>query len=99
MEILGIDVGGTGIKSAIVETETGALLNEKSGSSLAKGIGIQVLKEGVPLEFNKKYSVGTLRTQETRYITLPLHARFYQYAPTTSTGEVESHMIFNLTYD
>ncbi|MDU3716825.1 MAG: hypothetical protein E7G14_14540, partial [Klebsiella michiganensis] len=21
------------------------------------------------------------------------------YAPTTSTGEVESHMIFNLTYD
>jgi hypothetical protein len=54
---------------------------------------------GRPLEFNKKYSVGTLRTQETRYITLPLHARFYQYAPTTSTGEVESHMIFNLTYD
>lgn len=36
----------------------GALLNEKSGSSLAKGIGIRVLKEGVPLEFNKKYSVG-----------------------------------------
>ncbi len=77
----------------------GALLNEKAGSSLAKGIGIQVLKDGVPLEFNKKYSAGTLRTQETRYITLPLHARFYQYAPTTSTGEVESHMIFNLTYD
>ncbi|HHO0179428.1 TPA: hypothetical protein ACRR34_004979, partial [Klebsiella quasipneumoniae] len=25
--------------------------------------------------------------------------RFYQYGPTTSTGEVESHMIFNLTYD
>ncbi|MGS2705978.1 hypothetical protein, partial [Klebsiella variicola] len=24
---------------------------------------------------------------------------FYQYGPTTSTGEVESHMIFNLTYD
>ncbi|MCV5296107.1 hypothetical protein OFC42_30480, partial [Escherichia coli] len=22
-----------------------------------------------------------------------------QYGPTTSTGEVESHMIFNLTYD
>ncbi|HDC4270927.1 TPA: fimbrial protein, partial [Enterobacter kobei] len=35
----------------------------------------------------------------TRYITLPLHARFYQYAPTTSTGEVESHLVFNLTYD
>ncbi|MDR0578762.1 MAG: ROK family protein [Candidatus Accumulibacter sp.] len=29
MEILGIDVGGTGIKSAIVETATGELLDEK----------------------------------------------------------------------
>lgn len=29
MEILGIDVGGTGIKSAVVETETGALLSAK----------------------------------------------------------------------
>lgn len=77
----------------------GALLNEKSGSSLAKGIGVQVLKDGVPLEFNKKYNIGTLRTQEMRYITLPLHAQFYQYASSISTGEVESHMIFNLTYD
>ena len=29
MEILGIDVGGTGVKSAIVETMTGELLSEK----------------------------------------------------------------------
>ncbi len=53
----------------------------------------------LPLQFNKKYTVGRLNNQETRYITIPLHARFYQYGPTTSTGEVESHMIFNLTYD
>ncbi|MBE8111390.1 fimbrial protein, partial [Escherichia coli] len=52
-----------------------------------------------PLQFNKKYTVGRLNDQETRYITIPLQARFYQYGPTTSTGEVESHMIFNLTYD
>ena len=77
----------------------GALLNEKAGSSIAKGIGIQVLKSGVPVEFNKKYNIGTLNNQETRYITLPFFARFYQYAAATSTGEVESHMIFNLTYD
>ncbi|SWN62234.1 fimbrial protein [Klebsiella pneumoniae] len=49
--------------------------------------------------FHKKYTVGRLNDQETRYITIPLQARFYQYGPTTSTGEVESHMIFNLTYD
>jgi type 1 fimbria pilin len=77
----------------------GALLNEKAGSGMAKGVGIQVLKDGSPLQFNKKYTVGRLNNQEIRYITIPLHARFYQYGPTTSTGEVESHMIFNLTYD
>ncbi|HIH4877885.1 TPA: fimbrial protein [Citrobacter braakii] len=77
----------------------GVLINEKSGNTAAKGIGVQVLKDGTPLEFSKKYNIGTLQTQETRYITLPYRARFYQYASTTSTGEVESHMIFNLTYD
>ena len=69
------------------------------GNSAAKGVGVQVIKDNTPLEFNKKYNIGTLQNQETRYITLPLHARFYQYAPTTSTGEVESHLVFNLTYD
>ena len=77
----------------------GALLNEKTGSSMAKGVGIQVLKEGTPLEFNKKYNIGRLNNQEIRYLNIPLRARFYQYASTISSGEVESHMIFNLTYD
>lgn len=77
----------------------GALINEKSGSSAAKGIGIQVLKSGTPIEFNKKYVLGTLQSQETRFMSLPYRAQFYQYLPTTSTGEVESHLIFNLTYD
>lgn len=77
----------------------GVLLNEKSGSIAAQGVGVQVLKDGVPLEFNKRYTVGTLRSDETRYLTLPYNARFYQYLPATTSGEVESHMIFNLTYD
>ncbi len=77
----------------------GVLINEKTGSSAASGIGVQVLKDGEPLEFSKKYNVGTLQTEETRYISLPYRARFYQYAATTSAGEVESHMVFNLTYD
>ncbi len=41
----------------------GALLNEKAGSGMAKGIGIQVLKDGSPLQFNKKYTVGRLNNQ------------------------------------
>ncbi|MFC3065173.1 fimbrial protein [Raoultella ornithinolytica] len=94
-----IQTSFSGTLATSTTLKQGALLNEKTGSSAAKGVGIQVLKDGVPLEFNKKYSVGTLRSQETRYFTQPYHARFYQYLPTTSTGEVESHMIFNLTYD
>ena len=79
--------------------QQGALINEKSGSAAAQGIGVQVLKDGAPLEFNKAYAVGTLTTNETRNFSLPYRARFYQYLPTTTTGEVEAHMIFNLTYD
>ncbi|CAH5539537.1 TPA: fimbrial protein [Klebsiella pneumoniae] len=94
-----ISTSFSGTLATSTTVSTGALLNEKTGSGMAKGIGIQVLKDSIPLEFNKKYSIGTLNNQENRYITLPLHARFYQYESTTSTGEVESHMIFNLTYD
>ena len=36
MQILGIDVGGTGIKVALVETSTGALLSEKVRISTPK---------------------------------------------------------------
>jgi len=77
----------------------GVLINEKEGSAAARGVGVQVLKDGIPIEFNKKYMIGTLQSQETRYITLPYQVRFYQYLPTISTGKVESHMVFNLTYD
>jgi hypothetical protein len=36
----------------------GALLNEKAGSGMAKGIGIQVLKDGSPLQFNNTPSAA-----------------------------------------
>ncbi|MEC5343933.1 fimbrial protein [Brenneria populi] len=77
----------------------GVLINEKNDSSAAKGVGVQVLKDGAPIQFNKKYNIGTLQSTETRYITLPYTARFYQYLSTITSGEVESHMVFNLTYD
>jgi hypothetical protein len=58
----------------------GALLNEKAGQRDGESIGIQVLKDGSSPQFNNKYTVGRLNNQETRHITRPLHARFYQYA-------------------
>ncbi|EPH0094882.1 fimbrial protein [Pluralibacter gergoviae] len=94
-----IETSFSGTLATGTSANTGALMNEKTGSSKAEGVGVQVLKEGTPLEFNKKYNVARLNNQEIRYIDIPLRARFYQYAPTISAGEVESHMIFNLTYD
>ena len=49
----------------------GALINEKTGNSAAKRIGIQVMKDGTPIAYTNKYNIGTLHSQETRYITLP----------------------------
>jgi hypothetical protein len=60
-------------------------------------IGIQVLKDGVPLSL-MKYTVGRLASQETLHHHTAARA-FLSVWPDTSTGEVESHMIFNLTYD
>lgn len=77
----------------------GVLINEKTGSSAAKGIGVQVLKDGTPLELDKKYFIGQLATSQTSFYTLPYTARFYQYLSDISSGEVQSHMVFNLTYD
>jgi hypothetical protein len=49
----------------------GALLNEKDRQRDGQRDWDSGTEGGVPLEFNKKYSVGTLNNQETRYITLP----------------------------
>lgn len=77
----------------------GVLLNEKVGSGMVKGIGIQVLKDGFLLQFNKKYIVGCLNNQEICYIIILLYVCFYQYGLMISIGEVELYMIFNLMYD
>ncbi|MBJ3816718.1 type 1 fimbrial protein [Shimwellia pseudoproteus] len=77
----------------------GVLINEKTGSAAAKGVGVQVLKDGTPLEFDKKYLIGQLASSQTSTYTLPYTARFYQYLADISSGEVQSHMVFNLTYD
>lgn len=77
----------------------GVLKNEKESDSRAKGIGIQISKDSNPIEFNKKYLLATLRSEETRSITVPLVAKYYQYEKDITAGQVESHMVFNLNYD
>nr|WP_274921843.1 hypothetical protein [Providencia sp. G1(2023)] len=49
--------------------------------------------------FNEKYNVGRLVDRQTKYLDLNYKARYYQYGRTISAGEVNSKMVFNITYD
>lgn len=81
-------------------TSQGVLINERSDSSAAQGIGVQVLDSSMnPLQFKKTYSIGRLANSQTQYIDLSYTARFYQYLAKITAGDVESHMVFNLNYD
>ncbi|HDJ1438891.1 TPA: type 1 fimbrial protein [Serratia rubidaea] len=78
----------------------GVLKNERTDSSAAQGVGIQVLDSRMnPLQFKKAYNVGRLANNQTQYIDLSYTARFYQYLSKITSGAVEAHMVFNLTYD
>ncbi|VXC82880.1 Fimbria adhesin protein [Enterobacterales bacterium 8AC] len=78
----------------------GVLINETTGSQSAQGVGVQVLNEDqTPLEMGKPQLIGTLNDNEIHHITLKYFARFYQYLDSISTGEVRSHLIFNIDYE
>ena len=52
MELLGIDIGGSGIKGAIVDAETGELVSERKRTPRV----IFVIGEGLEmLKFNRLY--------------------------------------------
>ncbi|WP_392553492.1 fimbrial protein [Orbus wheelerorum] len=78
----------------------GVLAND-ADSSGAQGVGIQVLdSQKKPLEFEKKYIVGSLATSETVYFVSPNYiARYYRYGSSITPGVVDAKMIFNITYD
>ncbi len=79
----------------------GVLINQIQSSNGAAGIGIQVLEKEnkKPIMFNQIYKVGRLTDQQNKYLDLKYTARYYQYGQKTSAGEVNSKMVFDITYD
>lgn len=78
------------------------VLENTSTTNIAQGIGIQVLDKNngkKPLEFERKYNVGRLVNKGDYIFNMKYSARYYQYESKTSAGEVNSKMIFNITYD
>lgn len=78
----------------------GVLRNERSDSSAANGVGVQILDgQKKPLAFEQDYNIGKLTDNQTKYINLAYTAQFYQYLPKINSGVVEAQMIFNVNYD
>lgn len=84
-----------------VSAVEGVLKNDATGSSAAQGVGIQVIerKSYAPINFGKPFYVGKLANSQEKIFTIELIARYFQFADSISSGEVRSHMVFNVTYD
>jgi type 1 fimbria pilin len=72
------------------------VLTNKSGGNSAKGVGIQLLHDDNPVEFEETFSVG--QSTKGKFI-IPMVARYYR---TTSqpikAGDVSSSVVYNLSY-
>ncbi|WP_392563919.1 fimbrial protein [Orbus wheelerorum] len=95
-----ISMAFTGTIPSNLSNTDGVLVND-ADSSGAQGVGIQVLdSQKKPLEFEKKYIVGSLAMPETVYFISPNYtARYYRYGSSITPGVVDAKMIFNITYD
>lgn len=78
----------------------GVLRNDLKGGNVALGIGVQILdKNHQVVEFRKAHPVATLTGEASQFLNLAYFARYYQYLPQPTAGAVQSHMVFNITYD
>lgn len=78
----------------------GVLRNDLKGVNVATGIGVQILdKNHKVVAFREPHPVATLTGEVTQFLNLSYFARYYQYLPQATAGAVQSHMVFNITYD
>lgn len=78
----------------------GVIRNESRSNSAAAGIGVQLMDENhraVP--FRQATHVATLNNTPLQVLNLRYFARFYQYQPKISAGNVTGHMVFRVSYD
>ncbi len=59
-----INTSFSGTLATNTSANQGVLLNEKTGNSAAKGVGVQVIKDNTPLEFNKNIILVHYKTRK-----------------------------------
>ncbi|GAB1437499.1 fimbrial protein [Providencia sp.] len=78
----------------------GVLENSSTELQAADGVGVQVLtSEDKPLEWDKKYLIGSVGILQEKTINLNYIAKYYQYKKEISPGKIQAKMIFNISYD
>lgn len=72
------------------------VLKIKEGEGMAKGIGVQLLKNSLPIKFNEDLPVGS---SVNGIFNIPLEARFYKTsASPVKPGIITSQMMYTLSY-
>lgn len=72
-------------------------LNPSSTATVAKGVGLQLLRSNAPVRLGTPIAVGTVASAGP--YTIPLVARYYQTAPTIVGGQANSTATFTMTYN
>jgi type 1 fimbria pilin len=68
-----------------------------AGTDQASGIGIQLLKDGTPVDLGTELNFGTATM--TGNLLLPLTARYYQTAASIAGGKTNASATFTMTYN
>lgn len=75
----------------------GVLALDSSSSSVASGVGVQLLHNNAPATLGTPIAVGTVASSGA--YSVPLTARYYQTAATIIEGQANSTATFTMTYN
>lgn len=79
-----------------VKNAAQGVLNLNSATNSATGVGVQLLYNNSPVQFNKAFLVGTAASEGN--FNIPLQARYYQTANNITVGPANSTATFTMTY-
>lgn len=90
-----INVSLSGTQNPDVADTSVLSLSGQGGAGVAKGVGVQILYNNVPLQLNNKV---TLKQSSGGVETFPLVARYYQTKTTVAPGTANATATLNITY-
>lgn len=87
-----IDPGAAGAENST----TGILKLDTSAGQTASGVGLQILSQGVPVEFGRMMRIGTTSTDGN--YAVPLQAQYIQTGANITAGQANASATFTMTY-